>query len=613
MFNRNPPHSIAEACRNAAALSPSTLFLAGPEPLSYGSLLDRMARLTAFFTASGLRQGSRVIIATHSDAEATVLFLSLLSNGLTAVMIDPLAPAAEANVVITAADPQGMFIDVDLHEAWQPPDAGCTVLIRTPPRSSLYSRLMGKKQATPADARSYPALLEHHVPATGSETVSGDTDAYIMFTSGTTSLPKGVRISQNSLLSHLGTLTRTFGYTERSRILYILPLHHADGMIQGPVVAFFNKATLYRPMPFSIQALPALLDIVYSERVTHFVAVPTILSLILRIAQGYEDSFSSPEFRCVISTAAYLEQSLWEGFESRFNVRIANVYGLTETVAGSFFSGPEDGTHRPGTVGKPVDCLSRIVADDGTDLPCGETGELLLRGDHLMSGYFDDPTATAEALADGWLKTGDLAVQDTEGFFRIVGRKKNLIISGGFNIQPEEVTACLSAHPAVRESITLGMPDEVWGEQVVSCVVPSGDLPLSEEILTDYLRSRLAAYKVPARIHFMAELPKGPSGKVIIDRVREQVGNASGSGTVPLTGDMGERIIDLAARCFRMPASSLDIDARQESTAGWDSLAHLELIVALEQGFGIRLTAADIIRIGTLRDAEHIVRERSRG
>jgi long-chain acyl-CoA synthetase len=609
----NLPRTIAEACRNAATLSPAKPFLVGPEPLSYGALLERMARLTAFFAASGLCQGDRVIIACKSDTEAVVLFLSLLCNGLTAVMIDPLAPAAEANVVITAAEPRGMFIDADLHEAWQPAAAVCTVLIRAIPRSSLYSRLMGKKQAAPAGAQSYPALLEHHGPAAGPETVSPDTDAYIMFTSGTTALPKGVRISQKSLACHLGTLTRTFGYTERSRILNILPLHHADGMIQGPVAAFFNGAAIYRPMPFSIQALPPLLDTVYSERVTHFVAVPTMLALILKIARDYEDSFSSPEFRFVISTAAYLDQSLWERFESRFNVRIANVYGLTETVAGSFFSGPGDGTHRPGTVGKPVDCLARIVADDGTDLPPGETGELLLAGDHLLSGYFNDPAATAEAMEGGWLRTGDLAMQDGEGFFRIVGRKKNLIISGGFNIQPEEVTACLSAHPAVREAVTFGLADAVWGEQVVSCAVLTGDLPLSDEILTDYLRGRLAPYKVPARIHFMAELPRGPSGKVIIDRVRELAGSASGGGTVPLAGGIGERILDLAARCFRMPASALSLDARQASTAGWDSLAHLELIVALEQGFGISLTAADIIRIESLRDAERIVTERSRG
>ncbi len=611
MSDQKFPESIAAACRRAAQRG-RTPFLAGPDPLDYGTVLDRMARLTGFFDASGLRRGDRVVVATRSDAHAAVLFLALLQNGLTAVMVDPQAPAAEANLVIAAASPRGLFIDAELLDAWGPADTACTVPIRETPRTSLYTRLLGKKQASPADRPGYPALLERHAPAGPPPDVPSDTDAYLMFTSGTTSRPKGVRISHGALFHHLGTLCRTFGYTERSRILNILPLHHADGMIQGPAVAFCNGATLYRPVPFSIQALPTVLDTVYVERVTHLVAVPTILALILKVAREDDDSFSSPEFRCVVSTAAYLERTLQERFESRFGVTVANVYGLTETVAGSLFSGPAHDTHRPGTVGRPVDCRARIVADDGTDLPPGETGELLLQGEHLMTGYFDEPDATAAVFTDGWFRTGDLATCDDEGFYRIVGRKKNLIIAGGFNIQPEEVTECLAAHPGVREAVTFGMPDEVWGEQVVSCIVPSGETAVSEDILAEWVRGQLAPYKVPARIICLDDLPKGPSGKVVIARVRDLAGSA-GTGPASTAADAGQRIVELAARCFRMPAAQLDLDARQSTTAGWDSLAHLELIVALEQGFGIALGAADIIRIESLRDAERIVRERLRG
>lgn len=610
MDKRNLSNALADCFARAASRTPETLFLVGPEPLSYGELLDRIARLTGFFRESGLHQGNRVVIATNDDGAAIVLFLAMLRNGLTAVPIDPLASAGEAAALIAAADAQGLFIDAELHATWRPREEGCTVLIRKPVRKKLLTRLLGRQPDGAEGECSYPGFLERQAPAEVTETVSDGIDAYILFTSGTTSRPKGVRISRGALASHLGTLSRQFGYGDTSRILNILPLHHADGMIQGPLVAFFNGATLYRPMVFSIQALPALLDTLYGKRITHFVAVPTMLALMLRTVQGYEDSFSSPEFYCVISTAAHLDLAVWEGFQSRFNARVANVYGLTETVAGSFFSGPDRDSHRPGTIGKAVDCQARIVDTDGTELPRGATGELLLSGAHLMSGYLNDPAGTEQSLRDGWLHTGDLAVRDEDDFYRIVGRKKNLIISGGFNIQPEEVSECLACHRGVLEAVTFGVADDVWGERVISCVVPSGPLPPAENDLVEYLRGRLTPFKVPARIHVLGELPRGPSGKVIIDRVREAL--AATSATVgELAGtEVADRIISRAALCFRVARSGLSIDASQNATPGWDSLAHLEFIVALEHEFGIRLTSADIIRIASLRDAERVVLER---
>lgn len=601
---------FAAASTRAASLNPRKVFLAGPEPLSYGELLDRMARLAGFFKHRGLDAGSRVVLATRNDAAAVVLYLALVRNGLTAVLVDPQAPAFEARALLAAAEAQGLFIDADLHEAWAPMATPCTILIRKPAPASLFTRLLGRDPAGSMEPADYPALLRHHQPLAAAPSLPAGLDAHILFTSGTTARPKGVRISQEALVAHLGTLVRHFDYAESSRILNVLPLHHTDGLVQGPLVAFVRGASLHRPMPFSIQALPALLDTIFTGRISHFVTVPAVLALMMRMGEGSEDCCSSPEFRCVVSTAAHLDQALWEAFETRFRTRVANVYGLTETVAGSVFSGPDGPSHRPGTIGKPVDCRVRIVGPDGVDLPDGRTGELLLAGAHLMTGYFQDPAATEAVLRDGWLSTGDLATRDEEGFCRIVGRRKTLIITGGLNLHPEEVSECLNSHPEVHEAVTFGVPDATWGERVVAAVVAGTPAP-AEEALVAFLRERLSPFKIPSEIHFLPAFPKGPSGKVILEDVRRLVAGAPAGPGAATSGDLEARVRAAAARVFRVPASSLSADSGQGSTPGWDSLAHLALVVDLEETFDLRLSAADIIRIATLRDAERIVRERT--
>src|SRR3989304_2239587 len=182
------------------------------------------------------------------------------------------------------------------------------------------------------------------------ERVGQAADAYIIFTSGTTSRPKGVRISHGALFFHLDTLSRQFGISQDARILNLLPLNHADGIVQGPLSAFYNRATVYRPFEFSIQRINDLLDAIYRERITHFVSVPAMLSLIHRLGPGHEAALNKGELKVVISTAPQLERGLWEGFEKRFGIMVTNVYGLSETVAGGLFSGPGE-SHRIGTVG----------------------------------------------------------------------------------------------------------------------------------------------------------------------------------------------------------------------------------------------------------------------
>ncbi|MEI6970372.1 MAG: long-chain fatty acid--CoA ligase, partial [bacterium] len=419
--------SFVSCFRRAAKLSPGKAFLTTQAGvMTYGEMLDRTARLAGFWAASGLTRGDRVVLATRDDTAAVVMFLSLIRSGLTAVILDPHSPAPEACNLIRASAARGIVLDRELRTDWQPGGDLVTLELQKPAgrTSPLFSKLLGRSQQVPANQDSYPSILQRFAPLDISNEPAPDLVAYIMFTSGTTARPKGVQITHSNLAHHLGTLSRQFGYNSDSRILNVLPLHHTDGMTQGPMVALWNCAAVFRPAPFSIPGIGPLLDSIYSERITHFVTVPTALALILRLGQEYGSSFRTPGFRFVISAAAQLESALWSTFEETFHTRIVNMYGLTESVTGGLFSGPDDDSHRIGTIGKPVDCEARIVDNDGNDVPDGTPGELLMRGGHIMKGYLNNDADTAAVLRDGWFFSGDIATRDHDGFYRIVGRKK---------------------------------------------------------------------------------------------------------------------------------------------------------------------------------------------
>jgi long-chain acyl-CoA synthetase len=610
--DRSVLESFNSGFNRAASLKPGKpLLTAGREVLTYGQFLDRSARLARVWSEAGLCSGDRVVLATRDDVEAATMFLALLRSGLTAVVIDPHSPAPAAHSLIEAADARGIVLDHDLRRSWQPDHRLHVLEIhKTEGRgASLFNKLLRQKSQAQVDPDSYPALLERHAPLDPPDDFPEDQVAYILFTSGTTSKPKGVQITRRNLVHHLGTLSRQYGYGPDCRILNVLPLHHTDGMTQGPTVAFWNGASVCRPVPFTIPNIGILLDTVYAERITHFVAVPTMLALLLKFGQDFRDSLTTADFRFVISAAAQLEPELWSQFEEEFRTRVCNLYGLTETVTGGLFSGPSDRDHRIGTVGKPVDCEARIVDSHGEQVPCGEAGELLLRGDHVMCGYLNNSSATAEVLNDGWLHTGDIATCDADGFYRIVGRKKNIIITGGLNVHPEEVTEVLNTHPHVLEACTFSVPDLVWGERVESAVALDGQLSVSSTDLVAWCREYLSPAKVPHRIYLLPELPKGPSGKVVIAQTREL---ALKGGIDGLAGgaDLHGRLFAIAACCFNAPPGSLVPSAHPGNTPGWDSLAHLLFVVELEEAFGIRLAPRDIMRIASLHEAERIVREK---
>ncbi len=576
--------------------------------ITYGTLVDMIKRLTGLYQQSGILSGDRVVIATQDDIHAPILFLSLLANGITAVVLDTDIKTSRAQFLFQIIQPKGAIVDAGLKEQWQIEKTVPCLWEVKKVENTLFQKLL-KKQAPVPDAKFYPALLANISPSAMPSVIDTQLDAYILFTSGSMAAPKGVQITHNNLFRHLETLSKQFDYTENSRILNILPLTHADGMIQGAMVAFANQATLVRPMQFQIQKLGLLLDAIYKYRISHFISTPTILSLIDRLCRNQADAFLTEDFCFIISTSAYLDSNLWRNIEEHFQTRIANVYGLTETVVGGFFSGPTDADHCIGTIGLPRDCEARIVNEQGQNVCTGEIGEIWIKGKNVMKGYWANPQATAQVLQDGWLQTGDLARVDEQSFYRIIGRKKTMISCGGVKVYPEEVTEILKLQPEVMEAVTWGKKDHLLGEQIVAAVVCYPESNLTEQEIISFCHDHLEPNKIPQRIYILDSLPKSVIGKVNIEELK-LISDSEAPSSQIKTRDFAKEIIQIAARCFKTLPERLNLDSESDHTSGWTSLSYLQFITDLESNFHIQFTPLEMMQIKSLRDAWKIITQK---
>lgn len=579
--------------------------------VSYGELHDGIARTRGLFGRLGLTAGDRLAIATQDDLALAQLYGACLLSGVVAVVLDPHASAAEITVLVTKGRVGAIIADaavVERASTLQHTDATVVAIADSGPAKSGFG-LLRRKAKTETNDDTYPGLLSNEDPVEDQIGLAEDAAALILFTSGTTSQPKGVVLTRRNLAAQLVTLHHHFGYDASSRVANPLPTHHTDGLNQGPLLAMSQGSVWIRPGEVSMQSLGDILDRVQQDRATHLVTVPTVISMMLRLPEAWDDCFSYDGFAFVASSAGYLDEDIWRRAEERFDTMVVNAYGLTETVMDAIYCGPTEATRRLGTIGKPVDCEAKVVDDDGKDLGVGSVGELLVRGDNVMAGYFEDPEATAAVLTDdGWLHTGDLARFDEDGFCTIAGRKKNVIIRGGVSVYPEDVNSALLGVASVTAAATVGIPDPALGERVVACVASDGEPDTVMASALEHCRRELAVEKVPNQVVVLDALPLGPSGKVELAKVTQIVSEAV-SG--PVQGEtVSDQVLNLAARVFGENVEQLSPDSTPDSTAGWDSLSFLELVMSLERQFDMVIAPRDVMTMASLGDAVLAVENR---
>jgi acyl-CoA synthetase (AMP-forming)/AMP-acid ligase II len=341
-----------------------------------------------------------------------------------------------------------------------------------------------------------------------------------MYTSGTTGLPKGVVHTHDSVLWACFTVGFTADVRYRDRYAIVLPLFHVGALtpLLGNVHRGMTSILMRAFDPVRMY------ETIAREQVSVLLAVPAMLNFMLHVPDLATNDCSS--LRWIMSGAAPVPVTLIESYAAR-GIEIHQVYGLTESCGPTCLINPEDAIVKAGSTGKPFFHTDvRIVDEQGNDVPPGATGEVLVRGAHVMKGYWNRPDATAETIRDGWLHTGDVATSDDDGFIYICDRKKYMIISGGENIYPAEIENVILAHPDVREVAVIGQASTKWGESPLAIVVRKTESLAAGDVL-DWCRGKLAGYKRPKAVRFIDEIPRNPAGKILKRVLRERFPEAA--------------------------------------------------------------------------------------
>jgi long-chain acyl-CoA synthetase len=431
--------------------------------------------------AAGVRRGDRVALLVPNSLACAEGLLAAALTGAAAVPVNLRWTGAEVDRLLADAEPRVLVAAEDRVAALGP-------LPHCPPLLSPDATLA----TGPAPAAPTP-----------------DDPAVILYTSGTTGRPKGAMLTHGNLLSNARLIAAWLGLGPADRVLTVMPLFHANAIVIGlltPLVAGGSTVIAER------FRAAAFWPSVERHRPTTAGTVPTMLALLLGLPEPAVPPVRS-SVRFLLTGSAPVPADLLRAVEARFGVPVIEGYGLTECTCRATFN-PVDGRRRPGSCGLPLAPL-RIVDADDRDVAPGEIGEIVLRGPHVMRGYFRNPGATASALRGGWLHSGDLGRIDRDGFVHVVGRASELIIRGGENVYPREIEETLLGHPDVAEAAVVGAPDALYGEVVWAFVVPRRGRTLDEAGVARWCSERLADFKRPTRTTILAELPKGPTGKLL--------------------------------------------------------------------------------------------------
>ncbi|MCP5056564.1 MAG: long-chain-fatty-acid--CoA ligase [bacterium] len=474
----------------------------------YSELNARANRIAHALLEKGVRPGDRVALLMMNGAEYIESYFGIAKIGAVMVPLNWRLVPEELTFILSDSGSKVLLFDGEFDE----PVA--ELLERDTPISSWIR--VGAASDTPDFADDYDTLTAAASDEEPDIAAEGDDILFIMYTSGTTGQPKGVVHTHSSVTWASLTINMTADNRHGDRYLQMLPLFHVGAL--GPLTAGIHRGSaivLMRAFDPS-QVFP----VIERERVTTALAVPAMLRLML--AADNHEEHDRTTLRWIMSGAAPVPVPLIEAYAA-MGIEIHQVYGLTETGGPACLISPEAAISKAGSTGPAfLHTDVRVVDEQGQDVPPGKIGEVIVRGRHIMKEYWNRPDATAETLRDGWLYSGDLASMDEDGFVYIQDRKKDMIISGGENIYPAEVENALSAHPGVADVAVIGMPSPKWGESVAAIVVRRPGTEVTEDDVIQFCQTRLARFKQPRVVHFIDEIPRNPTGKILKRLLREQ-------------------------------------------------------------------------------------------
>lgn len=481
----------------AEARPDSTYFIATEtgRSLTFAGLKRSCEGVAAMLADGGLPPGAHVSLVMPNGIATLRILLGAMYGGYCVNPVNLLSSPEQMRYVLDHSDCARVFTSAD----W-------TAKVR-----EIVSEIARRIEVVEVDPDGeLPWDQATSRPRRGSADVTPGTLALLMYTSGTTGTPKGVMLTQANLVANARTIGAEHALGPPDRVLAVLPLYHINAFAVTMLSPLAHGGSLAMPPRFSAGRFWEQAD---RFECTWINVVPTIVSYLLENAVPPRESTS--RIRFCRSASAPLPPEHLLAFQSKFGISVIETMGLTETVAPAF-SNPLDAAKRKvGSVGRASGCEAKVVDEKGLEKPDGEPGEIVIRGPQVTPGYYKNEAATAGAFfPGGWLRTGDVGVRDADGFFFVTGRIKELIIKGGENIAPREIDEVLLRHPSVLDAAAVGVPDKHYGQEVMACVILREGASSTEEELRAFCVEKLGAFKAPKAIRLVAELPRGPSGKV---------------------------------------------------------------------------------------------------
>jgi long-chain acyl-CoA synthetase len=496
-----PFQNIDALLTQRVAQTPEKEFLfseADGRRFSYAEFHEAVNRTAAMLMSQGVGKGDVVSLLMPNSAEYIIAYFACWQIGALAGPVNSLLKEHEIEFVLNNSEAKAILV----HTEFQP------IIENLQGQLPHLQAIINFDDEAEATRDGYAGLR----PAGTSEACAPNDDAIIIYTSGTTGKPKGCLLTHGNLIANARQISDWLKFTENDRLLTIMPLFHMNAVSVTTMSALYAGGSTVVSPRFSGSKF---WNIISDYQITSFGSVATMLSMLLNTyPDGVPQELKTGQLRFAMCGSAPVPAEVMKKFEETFNCPVIEGYGLSESTCRSTFN-PPDERRRPGSCGLAIGNEMKVVDDDDHEVPDGELGEIVLRGENILKGYFKNPEATERAFRGGWFHTGDVGYRDPEGFFYIVDRKIDMIIRGGENIYPREIDEVLYQHPAVAAAATIGVPDQLYGEEVAAFIVLKDGIQTTEAELIAHCQLELADYKCPKTIRIVKDIPKGPTGKLL--------------------------------------------------------------------------------------------------
>lgn len=479
--------------------------------ISYGQLNKMIDKLANGLKQLGILPGDRVLLATENCPEFIISYYAIIKLRGIVVPLNPHYTMNEFSIIMLDALPTAVITNSQLVPAFQKLSAEINI---------THGIIATGYQGGDRGVQSFEKILD-----SGADTFQPDKTASrhdvieLMYTSGTYGTPKGAMLTQHNLYRNALTFAQWGKITPGDRSLLIAPAHHAAAQTCVMNTTLLVGATLV--VHDGWKGPKPLLEAIQNERITFYFGPPTMYALLVKYQEVNKYDLSS--WRLAFTGAAPTPPDVFKSFEEKFGLKLIEGYGLTETSP-VVTAMPVDGLYKAGSIGLPIPGVEvKIVDYEDREVSVNQVGEIVVRGHNVMKGYYNRPEETNWVMRNGWFHTGDLGYKDSDGYFYIVDRKKDLIIRGGLNIHPREIEEVLYSHPMIFDAAVIGVSDPIMGEEVMAFVLLREGSQAAPEEIQEFCSDKLARYKIPKYIRFVENLPKTTSGKLLRGELRKML------------------------------------------------------------------------------------------